>query len=53
MILGLLAIGALLIAFGFIMWSPAAGLVVAGVELIGAAYLAAYVQNHEREPVRR
>lgn len=38
-------VGAVLIAAGVAMWSVAAGLVVAGVELVGGAYASAYIKT--------
>lgn len=44
----LAVIGAVLVAIGFGMWSPAFGMVVAGLELIVAAYAGAYVKTAAR-----
>lgn len=41
--------GAALIAAGVGLWSPPAGLVVAGAELLGGAYVGAYLQLRRRE----
>lgn len=40
----LAVIGAVLVAAGFAMLTPAAGMVVAGLELIVAAYVGAYAK---------
>jgi hypothetical protein len=37
--------GAVLVAVGAALWAPPAGLVVAGVEAISAAYVGAYMRN--------
>ena len=42
-------LGAVLIAGGVGLWSPPAGLVAAGVELVAAAYIGAYFNNGRRE----
>jgi hypothetical protein len=45
----LAVVGVVLVSCGFGLWSVPAGLVVAGVQCIGAAYVAGYlkVRTHE------
>ena len=40
----LACLGAFLLAAGMWCWTPAAGLVVGGLELLAGAYIGAYVQ---------
>ena len=46
-------LGAVLLVAGVCLWSLAAGLMVAGLEVLGAAYVVAYVAAQEGERVRR
>lgn len=46
-------VGAVLIAVGISMWSLAAGLVVAGAELVGGAYACAYIKTAGARGVTR
>lgn len=41
----LAAVGAALVAVGVGLWSPPGGLVAAGLELVGVAYVGAYATN--------